>query len=198
MCLQILIRIKLFHFWLLVGVSYFVSDIILFFQNNDEENMNRQIFEPAVINGIKLKNRIIRSATHEGMADEKGCPTEQLKTLYCRMAKGEVGAIITGYAGVQQDGKSSYYRMLMIDDDICTGHYRDLVDAVHKYNTPIILQIAHCGRQTRSKITGRKTVAPSAIRDSFFNEAVPKELSEVEIEEIIDNFVRAVERAHKA
>ena len=37
--------------------------------------MTQSVFEPASLAGIKLKNRIIRSATHEGMADEKGFPT---------------------------------------------------------------------------------------------------------------------------
>ena len=160
--------------------------------------MTHAIFEEASLAGIKLKNRIIRSATHEGMADEKGFPTENLKKLYIRLAKGEVGAIITGYAGVQADGKSSFFAMSMIDSDESIPAYRETTNAVHEYGTPIILQIAHCGRQTRSKSTGLRTVAPSSLRDAFYNEDMPKELSEDEINEIIDNFVSAIVRAKQA
>ena len=160
--------------------------------------MTHAIFEEASLAGIKLKNRIIRSATHEGMADEKGFPTENLKKLYIRLAKGEVGAIITGYAGVQADGKSSLFAMSMIDSDESIPAYRETTNAVHEYGTPIILQIAHCGRQTRSKSTGLRTVAPSSLRDAFYNEDMPKELSEDEINEIIDNFVSAIVRANQA
>ncbi|MBU1147917.1 MAG: NADH:flavin oxidoreductase, partial [Candidatus Omnitrophica bacterium] len=120
--------------------------------------MNNKIFEPTLLAGIKLKNKIIRSATHEGMADDKGYPTELLKNTYIQLAKGEVGAIITGYAGMQQNGKSPFYRMSMISDDSYIDCYRDLVDTVHRYDTPIIMQIAHCGRQTRSIITGERPV----------------------------------------
>jgi 2,4-dienoyl-CoA reductase-like NADH-dependent reductase (Old Yellow Enzyme family) len=155
-------------------------------------------FEQTSLAGITLKNRIIRSATHEGMADERGFPTEKLTKLYVRLARGGVGAIITGYAAIQADGKSSLLAMTMFDNDDSISDYRKLTDAVHNWDTPIIVQIAHCGRQTRSKSTGLPTVAPSALRDSFFNENRPKELSEEEIEEIIENFTSAVVRAQRA
>jgi len=160
--------------------------------------MTLAIFESTSLAGIKLKNRIIRSATHEGMADEKGFPTEKLKKLYIRLAKGAAGAIVTGYAAIQADGKSSFFNMTMIDNDDKIEAFKEITDAVHEYETPIIMQIAHCGRQTRSKTTGLPTVAPSALRDSFYNEDMPKELSEDEINEIIDNFVAAIIRTKQA
>ncbi|MCX7708316.1 MAG: NADH:flavin oxidoreductase [Clostridia bacterium] len=159
---------------------------------------DNQIFEPAVLAGIKLKNRIIRSATHEGLADGNGIPTEALKIKYLQLAKGEVGAIITGYAGIRQNGKSPNYQMLMMDTEDYIPFYRDIVDAVHEHGTPIIQQLAHCGRQTRSKVTGEKPVAPSAIRDKMFLEEVPKELSDHEIRDIINNFIDAIDRSKKA
>ncbi|MBU0995793.1 MAG: NADH:flavin oxidoreductase [Proteobacteria bacterium] len=160
--------------------------------------MTNAVFERVSLAGIHLKNRIIRSATHEGMADDNGFPTEKLKKLYIRLAKGGVGAIITGYAGVQADGKTCFVNMTMIDRDDKIPAYLEITDAVHEYETPIIMQIAHCGRQTRSKTTGFPTVAPSAIRDMFYNEDMPKALSENEINEIINNFVSAIERAKQA
>ena len=60
------------------------------------------------------------------------------------------------------------------------------------------MQIAHCGRQTRSKITGYKPVAPSAIRNTFYNEDMPKELSEDDINRLIDNFVSAIIRVKQS
>jgi 2,4-dienoyl-CoA reductase-like NADH-dependent reductase (Old Yellow Enzyme family) len=160
--------------------------------------MTHAVFKHTSFAGIKLKNRIIRSATHEGMADEKGFPTERLKKLYIRLAKGDAGAIITGYAAVQADGKSSLFAMTMIDNDDSIPAYREITKAVHEYGTPIIMQIAHCGRQTRSKSTGLPTVAPSALRDVFYGEDMPKELSEDDIDKIIDNFVSAIIRTKQA
>jgi 2,4-dienoyl-CoA reductase-like NADH-dependent reductase (Old Yellow Enzyme family) len=158
----------------------------------------KSVFFDAEIAGVALKNRIIRSATHEGMADNDGNPTEMLMKEYELLARGEVGAIITGYAGIQQNGKSPMHNMLMIDNDAQIIPFQELTRRVHEYGTPVFLQIAHCGRQTRSKITGFPTVAPSPIRDKLYNEETPHALSEDEIYEIIGNFALAVERAKKA
>jgi len=160
--------------------------------------MGKAVFQSASIAGIHLKNRIIRSATHEGMADDHGAPTERLKNLYVRLAKGGVGAIITGYAGVQADGKTCFVNMTMMDRDDLIPAYKAITGAVHEYDTPIIMQVAHCGRQTRSAVTGLPTVAPSAIRDPFYNEDKPKALTEDGIYELIDNFVAAIVRARQA
>lgn len=158
----------------------------------------KSVFGDIEIAGVKLKNRIFRSATHEGMADKNGCPTEILLKKYELLARGEVGAIITGYAAIQQDGKCSMYNSLMIDSDAQIRSFQELTHRVHEQSTAIFLQIAHCGRQTRSEITGFPTVAPSPIRDKMYSEEIPHALSEAEINEIIDNFVFSVERAKKA
>lgn len=158
----------------------------------------KKVFIESQIANIKLKNKIIRSATHEGLADKKGNPTEAIIKKYEALAKGEVGAIITGYAGVMANGKSSAAGMLMIDSDEAIPYYQKLAERVHQFNTPVILELTHCGRQTNSKSTGMHTVAPSSIRDKLYNEDIPHELTDKEICDIIEHFVKAAARAKKA
>jgi 2,4-dienoyl-CoA reductase-like NADH-dependent reductase (Old Yellow Enzyme family) len=155
-------------------------------------------FEPVTIGGISFKNRIIRSPTHEGLADDRGFPTKALAHMYSRLAKGGIGGIITGYSITQPDGKSPLYRGLMIDNDEAIPLYRELTRAAHDEGVPILLQVAHCGRQTRSASIGFKPVAPSALRDKFYNEEIPHELTHDEIEAIIKNFVEAARRGKEA
>jgi 2,4-dienoyl-CoA reductase-like NADH-dependent reductase (Old Yellow Enzyme family) len=157
-----------------------------------------QVFEPSSLSGMILKNRIIRSATHEGFADQEGRPTQGLIGLYRRLAEGGVGAIITGEAAVQSNGRSSGDRVMMIHRDDFIEDYQRVTKAVHEYATPIILQLQHCGRQTSAKATGKTPVAPSAIRDKAYWRERPRALTEGEIEEIIENFIRAMERAREA
>lgn len=155
------------------------------------------IFESTVVSGITVKNRIFRSATHDGLADNSGRPTDKLIKKYAYMAKNNVGCIISGYAGVSENGMSPYPAMLKMHKDELIDSYKKLTDAVHQYDTPIIAQLAHCGRQTSSKAIGKQKTAPTAMRHLFYWDKA-KELTEKEIYQIIDDFVMAAVRAEKA
>ena len=155
------------------------------------------LFDETKISGISVKNRIIRSATHDGLADENGAPSEKLIAKYEFLAKNEVGCIITGYAAVSRNGVSPYPRMMKIYDDGVIDEYKKLTDAVHRHGAPVILQIAHCGRQTSSKAIGMQKVAPSNVLHAFYPDKA-KVLTDNEIHGIIDDFVAAAVRAEKA
>lgn len=155
------------------------------------------LFDKTIISGIEVKNRIIRSATHDGLADENGAPSDKLIAKYERMAQNDVGCIITGYAAVSENGVSPYPRMLKIYDDAVIEKYRLLTESVHRHNTPVVLQIAHCGRQTSSKKIGKQKVAPSDVLHAFYPDK-SKVLTEKEIYCIINDFVSAAIRAEKA
>jgi 2,4-dienoyl-CoA reductase-like NADH-dependent reductase (Old Yellow Enzyme family) len=132
------------------------------------------------------------------LADAKGYPTDKLIKRYEILAKNDVGCIITGFAGIMQNGKTNNHNMLMINNDSFIDSYAKLTCKIHEYGVPIILQIAHCGRQTRSKTTGLPIVAPSPVKDKTYKEETAKELTEPEIHEIIDNFVSGIVRAKAA
>lgn len=155
------------------------------------------LFNETKISGITLKNRIIRSATHDGLADENGAPSDKLIAKYEHLAKNGVGCIITGYAAVSRNGVSPYPRMMKIFDDGVIEKYRELTEAVHRHGTPAILQVAHCGRQTSTKAIGLQKVAPSNVLHAFYPDKA-KELTDNEILGIIDDFVAAAVRAEKA
>jgi 2,4-dienoyl-CoA reductase-like NADH-dependent reductase (Old Yellow Enzyme family) len=156
--------------------------------------MPNQVFENNTLAGIRLENRIIRSATCEGMADKDGFPSSDMLSLYERLSKGKVGAIITGYVAVQRNGRT-VSTMGLFDDDKYIDAYRRLCFAVRENNVPFILQIAHGGGQCYAAVTP-ESVAPSAVKYPFYPQ--PHELTESAIEEIIDNFVKAIARAQKA
>jgi 2,4-dienoyl-CoA reductase-like NADH-dependent reductase (Old Yellow Enzyme family) len=155
----------------------------------------KKVFERSVIGPIELKNRILRSATHEGMGDRYGKPLKELYDLYEKLAKGGAGAIITGYVGIKQNGKT-VVNMRMFDKDEYVADYKPFNLKLKKYNTPVILQLVHGGSQTSSKITGGVLLSASPTKNYFGERS--KEASESEIEDIIDCFVKSIERAKEA
>lgn len=155
-----------------------------------------KVFEETVLAGIKMKNRIFRSATHEGMCDLEGSPTDKLQELFIRLAKGGVGAIITGYVSVQKNGRT-LMNQRMFDDDKYINAYKKITASVQEFDTPIINQIAHGGSQTSPKITGEPVLAPSKIKNKTYN-SIAREMTENEIEETISSFVDAIVRSQKS
>jgi 2,4-dienoyl-CoA reductase-like NADH-dependent reductase (Old Yellow Enzyme family) len=153
------------------------------------------LFEKTEIKGMELKNRLVRSATHEAMADDEGFPTDLLFKLYERLVKGGVGLITTGYTYVSRDGKSK--AMLGIDTDEHISKYRELVDHVHQNGAKIAMQINHCGRQTTKEMTGTQPIGPSAVKDkSLF--VMPREMTEADIERIIEAYAQAARRVKES
>jgi 2,4-dienoyl-CoA reductase-like NADH-dependent reductase (Old Yellow Enzyme family) len=149
------------------------------------------LFENTKISSMELKNRLVRSATHEAMADEDGFPTEAHFRLYERLAKGGVGLIITGMAFVAKDGKVD--RMNGVDSDKHIPEYRKLTDLVHKNGSKIAMQVCHTGRQTTKDQIGTRPIAPSAVKD-MSNFTTPREMTEEDIERVIDSFAKAAKR----
>jgi len=150
------------------------------------------------INGMHLKNRLVKSATYEAMAAEDGSVTDQLIDMYTSLAKGGVGLIITGYAYIQENGHCMPLQTGVFSDDNIPG-LQKLADAVHEEGGTIALQIAHSGRQTTPALIGGQTpMAPSAIEEDPFFHTEPRAMTTEEISETIDAFGAAAVRCKEA
>ena len=155
------------------------------------------LFEPTKIKSLDLKNRLVRSATHEGMADEAGFPKPSLTALYKRLAEGGVGLIITGHAFVSAEGKSMLGGMLGLDQDRHVQAFRPVVEKVHANGARIAMQISHCGRQTLPESIGERPIAPSAVRDKALL-VTPRAMTEADMERVIIAFGRAARRVRES
>jgi 2,4-dienoyl-CoA reductase-like NADH-dependent reductase (Old Yellow Enzyme family) len=154
------------------------------------------LFTPIRIGALTVPNRFVRSATHDYMADDEGRVTNANIELYRRLAEGEVGLIVTGHAYVQPSGKASPRQMAVFDDRFVEGLAR-IPEAVHRFPSRVVLQIAHAGRQTKEKLCGCVPVSASAVYDPV-SKVLPRELGADEIRALIADFVAAAERARRA
>ena len=151
------------------------------------------LFEKTAINGMTMRNRMVRSATWEGMCEQDGRPTEKLINCYRDLAQGGIGLIISGYTFVRPDGKQFPGKMGIHTDEFARV-YEELTSSVHDAGGKIAVQLVHAGGQTDANNAGRQPLAPSAVQVDQFQE-MPAELTKDEISEIIAAFAEGARRA---
>jgi 2,4-dienoyl-CoA reductase-like NADH-dependent reductase (Old Yellow Enzyme family) len=155
------------------------------------------LFTPMKIGDMEIKNRFIRSATCEGMANEKGEVTEALLEVMTTLAKGEIGLIIPGYMYIDPVGQAFKYQTGIYSDDLIPG-LKKMVDAVHSEEGKIAFQIVHTGMQTTDDLIGTNPIAPSKRIMNPFTMKQPKEMDEDDINHTIQSFIDAARRAVQA
>lgn len=101
----------------------------------------KKIFDEVELNSLKLKNRLVRSATWEGMADSAGRIPKELYDVYVNLAKGGVGLIITGFTSVYDDDHL-FYGIVRLSNDKLIDEHKKLTEIVHKENSKIFVQLA--------------------------------------------------------
>jgi 2,4-dienoyl-CoA reductase-like NADH-dependent reductase (Old Yellow Enzyme family) len=156
----------------------------------------KSIFESTTINGLELRNRLVRSATWEGLGSPDGSVNERLIDVYRELADGGVGLIITGYIAVRADGRQQATQLLADRDELVPG-LAGIADTVHEHGGKVVAQIVHCGGQANREATGRDPLAPSAVASPGYPE-VPRELSGDDINTLIASFAVAARRLKDA
>ncbi len=104
------------------------------------------IFQPLTINGLRLKNRVVRSSIG-GRADYyDGSMSEARIAWERRFARGGVGAIISSNVGIRTDG-IAVPGYASIDHDRTVPSWRRLVEEVHRHDCRYVIQLHFSGRQ---------------------------------------------------
>ena len=149
------------------------------------------------IGSVELPNRFVRSATYDSMAGESGEISNRLIERYVRLARGNVGLIISGLMHVQSSGRGYKYQAGIHQDRMIPG-LKTLTDAVHQFGGRIAFQLAHCGRQSTKKIAGRIPLAPSSRGRDPLNFVKPMAMTEEQIVETVNAFGDAARRSVEA
>jgi 2,4-dienoyl-CoA reductase-like NADH-dependent reductase (Old Yellow Enzyme family) len=107
--------------------------------NKERKIIMKTLFDKTVIKKMELKNRIVRSATQEIMAQEDGHLNDRLYELYENLAKGGVGLIITSGAYITGDSKSVPNQIGFYSDEFIE-EYKKLTEIIHSYESKVLLQ----------------------------------------------------------
>ncbi|ABA87332.1 NADH-dependent flavin oxidoreductase, Oye family [Syntrophotalea carbinolica DSM 2380] len=154
-----------------------------------------KLFSPAVIGGMALRNRTVRSATWEGMAADDGAATPELIDLMASLARNDVGLVITGHAFVSSEGQAGPWQLGVHDDSMLEG-LTAMAGAVHAQGGRIALQIAHAGCYGAHELSGQEAMGPSAMDGS--KAPVCHAMTAADIRRVVEAFAAAALRAKKA
>lgn len=150
-----------------------------------------RLFTPLMLPGLTLPNRVVMGSMHTGF-ESRADGMECLAAFYAERVRGGVGLIVTGGFSPNDEGELRGHRAQMSCEEDATRH-RIVTDAVHDAGGHILLQLLHSGRYgLHSRI-----VAPSPVKSPIGRD-VPRELSGNEIEQTIEDFVRAARLARHA
>ena len=133
------------------------------------------ILTPLKIRNIELKNRIVLPPlVRFSLIGNDGCVTEELIEWYERIAVDGVGMIIVEATCVAEDGKLRENQLGIWNDSFIDG-LKKLSAIGKKHHVPMLIQIHHAG----------------------FKEKI-KDVSEEILDDILDKFITAFERAKRA
>ncbi|MYT78005.1 2,4-dienoyl-CoA reductase (NADPH2) [Streptomyces sp. MnatMP-M77] len=149
------------------------------------------LLSPLDLGFTTLPNRVLMGSMHIGLEEaERGF--ERMAAFYAERARGGVGLMVTG--GIAPSERAcSFPGGAKMTTEAEAEQHREITSAVHAAGGRIAMQILHFGRYAHHP----DLVAPSAIQAPISG-FVPNALTGEQVEETIEEFVRAAELARFA
>ena len=141
---------------------------------------------PYTIRNMTVKNRILRSATMENMADDRGFVTDDLVNLYSNLASGGTGLIVTGAAAIEQKARVWSHQTAVWDDRHING-LAQIAEVIQHHGSKCAIQLHHGGMSGFGYSYGSRD-SPYSINDA----------PESDIKNTIDAFGSAARRVQNA
>lgn len=139
------------------------------------------VFAPAPLGPVELRNRIVKAATFEGMSPH-GVVSEQLIEFHRRMAAGGVGMTTVSYLAVSENGRGAPNE-IYIHDGAREG-LEKIAGVVHAEGARISAQLGHAGAV--GVLPGKKVLGPSKAITLMGSKV--SEISRAEIDEVVAQF----------
>lgn len=167
--------------------------------------MALDLFSPAKLGSITLKNRMVMAPLTRNRAGEGAVPHDLNVTYYEQRATA--GLIVTEATPIS-DMAHGYPALPGIYTEAQTAGWKKVVDAVHANGGKILLQLWHVGRISHPSLlpNGALPVAPSAIKPAgkaftykgLVDYVEPRALDASELPTIVQDYVHATQCALEA
>jgi len=164
--------------------------------------MTKDLFSPARLGSLELKNRIVMAPLTRNRAGEGGVPQPLNVTYYEQRASA--GLIVTEATPISAMAHG-YPALPGIYTDAQIAGWKKITDAVHAKGGKIVIQLWHVGRISHPSLlpNGALPVAPSAIKPAgqaftyqgLVDYVEPRALDVRELAGIVADYVHATKSA---
>lgn len=158
--------------------------------------------EPGFIGSVRTKNRILKTGANPGFFPYKdGYVQENYIHYYETLARGGAGIVTLGAAEIDYPMALMPDAGYRLDDDKYIPSFDHVVRAIQKYGCPAFIQMFHTGPMHPSRLSGIQPVAASSLSKAEMPKPqfeIARALTVSEIEDIIQKFGKAAERAKQA
>jgi 2,4-dienoyl-CoA reductase-like NADH-dependent reductase (Old Yellow Enzyme family) len=148
-------------------------------------------FSPFQLGPTRLRNRIIKAATYEGLS-RRGQVTEELIEFHRKVATGGAGMTTVAYCAVSKDGRTD--RNQITWQERALPGLRALTDAVHAAGAAISAQLGHGGPVAEARSNGSPALSPSR-RLNLTAFSVSKAATTDDLRRVVDDHRTAARRA---
>lgn len=152
------------------------------------------VFTEAPLGPLKLRNRLMRTAAFEGMA-QGGVVSGALIAHHKTMAAGGVGLTTVAYAAVSPDGRT-YGHQLLLTPDGGPG-LRRLSDAIHREGAAAALQIGHSGDFAAKALCEGRPIGPIR-RFNLYGLARSRAMTRADMDRVVADFAAGATIARAA
>lgn len=156
--------------------------------------MNDDIFAPATLGPITLRNRVIKAATFEGRTPD-ALVTDDLIAFHREVAAGGVGMTTVAYCAVAPGGRTDRHQLWMRPEAL--PGLRKLTDAVHAEGAAVSAQLGHAGPVANAASNRAPALAPSRMFNPL-GMRMMKVPSESELAELVAAHADAARMAERA
>jgi 2,4-dienoyl-CoA reductase-like NADH-dependent reductase (Old Yellow Enzyme family) len=154
-------------------------------------------FAPGRLGPLALRNRLIKSATYEGMSPG-GEPSAALVEHHQAIAQGGIAMTTLAYVAVSARARTFEDQIVAVPDR--REALQRFVETVHAQGAAVSIQLAHCGAFTKLRSSGMPR-GPSYGFNAYgtaYGLPLARAMRSPEILEVVESFVQAAEVARDA
>ncbi|WP_372729826.1 NADH:flavin oxidoreductase [Nocardioides sp.] len=122
--------------------------------------MTPDVFAPATLGPIRLRNRTVKAATFEGQTPG-GRVTPELIDFHAQVGAGGVGLTTVAYLAVAPEGRTHADQIVVTPERLV--ELAGLADAVHATGAAIAAQVGHAGPVANGRSNGARAYSSSRM-----------------------------------